>query len=507
MSAENNRRRIPWLGCGIVVLVVACLGTVVALGGFTTLLAWIGASVEETRVPGVSTSGDPGNLTGNIPFDAVVQIWAIVDCGTGQLESWSGSGSIVSKDGFILTNAHVVLSDRYCNVEDLVISMTRAEDQPPVDTYFADVYQADEGLDIAVIRITRDINNNLIDANALNLPTVGLGSSVDLRLGDPVVIIGYPGIGGETITLTRGDVSGFTSENPYGDRAFIKTSATIAGGNSGGLAASADGQLIGIPTQLGYGGEDQYVDCRTLADTNRDGIIDELDSCVPTGGFINALRPIRLALPLLEAAQRGEISITDTSVPQSEIPSGNTQFAFEDDFSSDTGVWGTFNNDAASIAFNNSALQITLKNDNWYAWSPADLNYSDVIISVDVRVDNPAGDGDFGIICRHQDTDASNFYGLEISEDGFYAIWKFVNDEQEYLQEWRESNAIPVGATTYILTAGCVGNQFAIAVNGEVVAEATDDTFATGAIGLIAGTFENPGFTVSFDNLLVSTVE
>ena len=79
-----------------------------------------------------------------------------------------------------------------------------------------------------------------------------------------------------------------------------------AGGNSGGLASTPGGEIIGVPTQLGYGGEDQYVDCRVLADTNRDGYVDEYDNCVPTGGFINALRPINLAMPLIEAAQRGE---------------------------------------------------------------------------------------------------------------------------------------------------------------------------------------------------------
>ncbi|KAA3646606.1 MAG: serine protease [Chloroflexi bacterium] len=497
MEPKNPRRRLLLFSVGAVLILLACVCT--------------GSVPDDPVAPTPFTSSNnnnnDGNLVSDIPFEAVVQIWAIVDCGSGQLESWSGSGSIVSPDGFIVTNAHVVLSDRYCNVEDLLISMTQAEDRPPVDTYYADVYQADEGLDIAIIRITRDINNDLIDNSTLNLPTVGLGSSAELRLGDPVVIIGYPGIGGETITLTRGDVSGFTSENPYGDRAFIKTSATIAGGNSGGLAATEDGQLIGIPTQLGYGGEDQYVDCRTLADTNRDGIIDERDSCVPTGGFINALRPIRLALPLLEAAQRGEITITDTSAPQAELPTGGTEFAFEDDFSSDTGVWGTFSNDAASIQVSGGVLQFQVNNDNWYAWSPADLSYDDVIISVDVNVNSPAGDGDFGIICRYQDTEASNFYGLEISEDGYYAIWKYVNDEFEVLTGWDQSNAIAVGASNYILTAGCVGNQLAIAVNGEIVAEATDDTFASGQIGLIAGTFESPGLQVNFDNFLVSTVE
>jgi S1-C subfamily serine protease len=145
---------------------------------------------------------------------------------------------------------------------------------------------------------------------ALNLPVVPLGDSDALAIGDDLIILGYPGIGGATITLTSGKVAGFTAQGGLGDRAFIKTSATIAGGNSGGLAANTAGELVGIPTQLGYGGDDQFVDCRVLVDTNGDGRVDERDDCVPTGGFINALRPVNLALPLIERAKAGQINIS-----------------------------------------------------------------------------------------------------------------------------------------------------------------------------------------------------
>jgi hypothetical protein len=63
-------------------------------------------------------------------------------------------------------------------------------------------------------------------------------------LGESIVILGYPVIGGGTITLTRGEVSGFTAEEPFGNRAFIKTSGTIAGGNSGGLAVNFLGKSL-----------------------------------------------------------------------------------------------------------------------------------------------------------------------------------------------------------------------------------------------------------------------
>ncbi len=175
----------------------------------------------------------------------------------------------------------------------------------------------------------------------LDLPVVPLGDSQALRLGDEMYILGYPGIGGETITLTSGEVSGFTAESGRGERAFIKTSATIAGGNSGGLAANARGELIGVPTQLGYGGDGQYIDCRVLADTNRDGRIDDQDSCVPTGGFINALRPLDLATPLIEAAQRGEVAVISGQIEEAEMPAGGAVL-YQEDFSDPNSGWDVF---------------------------------------------------------------------------------------------------------------------------------------------------------------------
>ena len=80
-----------------------------------------------------------------------------------------------------------------------------------------------------------------------------LGNSSKLKLGQQLHIFGYPAIGGETITYTSGDISGFTYEAGIQGRAWIKTSASISGGNSGGTAIDDQGNLIGVPTQSGSG--------------------------------------------------------------------------------------------------------------------------------------------------------------------------------------------------------------------------------------------------------------
>lgn len=229
---------------------------------------------------------------------AVAQIVTFVD---GRPEAL-GSGTIVSPDGLVLTNAHVITPETG-ELDRVEIGITDRSDAPPEPAYEAEVVAADAALDLAVLRITATLDGGDVPTD---LPYVRIGDSEALEIGDPLRILGYPGIGGETITLTSGQVSGFVSEAGLGRRAWIKTDATIAGGNSGGLAANDGGELVAIPTVAGAGSTDEVVDCRPIRDTNRDGAIDDEDDCVPIGGFLNGLRPVALARAMLDAVIAGE---------------------------------------------------------------------------------------------------------------------------------------------------------------------------------------------------------
>ncbi|MBI5840515.1 MAG: trypsin-like peptidase domain-containing protein [Chloroflexi bacterium] len=243
-------------------------------------------------------------------ISATVQIFGLFDNNGELVPGYTGSGTIISSTGMILTNAHVASPASQGDVENepksLGIALVESEDRPPTPSYFAQVLAVDGYLDLAVIQITSTVDGANIDTSSLNLPYVSLGDSDQIHVGDHVNIFGFPGIGGDTITYTDGNVSGFTSEEQIGDRAWVKTDATIAGGNSGGLAADDSGRIIGVPTQASSGGSGEVTDCRQIQDTNKDGIINENDSCIPIGGFINALRPVNLALPLIKAAQSGQ---------------------------------------------------------------------------------------------------------------------------------------------------------------------------------------------------------
>ena len=229
-----------------------------------------------------------------------------------------GSGTIIDEKGTILTNAHVVANDSFCSYSSILIAVTDDSGVPPEPAYEADLLAVDEDLDLAVVRAARDLDGT--PTSATFEPTI-LGDSDAVQIGDNLRILGYPSIGGDTITFTNGSVSGFTAQAGVGDRSWIKTDATIAGGNSGGTAVNDKGELIGVPTQGGASSESPIVDCRVLTDTNGDGRVDSNDQCVPFGGFLNGIRPINLALPIIEEAETATpITFTPTE------PSGTVNF-------------------------------------------------------------------------------------------------------------------------------------------------------------------------------------
>ena len=257
------------------------------------------------QIPLPRTPEEEDDAISNV-MHAVVQVVALRQGFMGGMSSaWTGSGTLVDPSGIILTNCHVAnpraMGMSSPPADRLGIAITDRSDEPPAISYFAQVVAQNPELDLAVLRIVADLKGRRV--NKLNLPSVDLGDSDTLQLGDRLAIFGFPGIGGETVTFTSGNVSGFSRERGVRDnRAWIKTDATIAGGNSGGCAVNQDGKLVGVPTQAAAGAGITPVDARPVLDTNRDGRVDHRDTPMAIGGFINGLRPVNLAYPLLEKA-------------------------------------------------------------------------------------------------------------------------------------------------------------------------------------------------------------
>lgn len=169
----------------------------------------------------------------------------------GELVSWSGSGTIISPDGYVLTNFHVIgdmQSRQYFEWHGIFMTDVKAADLPPQLAYWARYVAGDPLLDLAVLRIEEFPDETPIPSD-IAFPAVPVGDSNTLLPGDELTVIGYPGISGHTITFTKGIMSGWLGEDHVtGGRQWIKTDAKIARGNSGGAAVNERGELIGVPT-------------------------------------------------------------------------------------------------------------------------------------------------------------------------------------------------------------------------------------------------------------------
>ena len=141
-----------------------------------------------------------------------------------------GSGFIVSADGYILTNAHVV-----SNASKVTVKLTDRRE------FEAKVIGSDERSDVAVIKIA-----------AKSLPTVRIGDPARLRAGEWVVAIGSP-FGFEN-SVTAGIVSGIARDLPGGNSSnyvpFIQTDVAVNPGNSGGPLFNLSGEVVGMNSQI-----------------------------------------------------------------------------------------------------------------------------------------------------------------------------------------------------------------------------------------------------------------
>ncbi len=460
--------------------------------------------VEQALPPSPSPSPSPMVPIAERLARSVVMIVALQETPHGVEPVWTGSGTVVDERGYILTNAHVVLSEDRRPLTDLLIMVAPRVDEPPQPAYRARVVQADPKLDLAVIQIDRDADGNPL-REPPPLPAVPLGDSDQLRLGDPLIILGYPGIGGDTITLTRGEVSGFTAQPGYGNRAWIKTSATIAGGSSGGLAANLQGQMVGIPTRVGAGDAQEVVDCRPLVDTNGDGVVDEHDVCVPIGGYINALRPINLAKPLIEAALTGQIALPTPSLFGDFVLEARELVFYEPFDNAVTGYWLEERDNQGFSYYSNGRFVVQIRPTEyifWYSYLEATLR--NVMVQVTVEVVRPTGQGDVGVICR-EDPETRSFYAFTVSEDGYYSVWLSLEDDIVALIPWRQ---LPPGlglSTDEPLTIGalCLDERLVLMVNDRVIDWTQDDTLGAGYAGFLMGTWDRPNFSVAFDDFYI----
>ncbi len=290
------------------------------------------------------------------------------------------SGTILDNTGVILTNFHCVgQTDLYGPDEDfglshgelwhpngiLIVAINNDPRKLPVPTYLAQFVTGNPNQDVAVIKIVADIDGSTELPQNLPLVPAVLADSDTVDIGDEVTVIGYPGVGGDTVTLTDGKIAGFLDEDEDDLTDWLKTDALINGGNSGGSAVNEGGEVIGIPSA-------------SLFEEGR-------------GDEMYFIKPLNQAVPIITRAKRagsagGEIGSGGKGENVSgDIPAGQNfgELAFGTGF--DDGVTGeskTFESGLSEI-YAELPYQDMRNGTNWgYIWQ---YEGQDVVGETDLR--------------------------------------------------------------------------------------------------------------------------
>ncbi|MFO3666313.1 S1C family serine protease [Anaerococcus kampingiae] len=250
-----NNRKYKRAGGGFATFAAGLLGAIV--GGFIVYFLLAGAKTNKMEVNNNTNqietrqeNSKPIEIKDNASMESVVvkkSIDSVVGINTvskvtrqsffgpqsGYVEG-IGSGSIVSKDGYIVTNSHVV-SDG--DAKEINVLFNNGETAP------AELVWNDSSLDLAVIKV---------DSNNKNLKAIDIGDSDEIGVGDRVVAIGNP-LGFQLqSTVTSGIISGLNRSVAFNTGVqmdgLMQTDAAINAGNSGGALLNSKGELIGINT-------------------------------------------------------------------------------------------------------------------------------------------------------------------------------------------------------------------------------------------------------------------
>ena len=241
-AARKKRGRMAAIlvGCLVGVFALAFCGYSIYSAIDSSRVEQDNSSSEVSALPGLNIQDTPSDSDTTVSSDGKLSDKEIIkkispavvgiECyafGNSFTPSSSGSGSIMTADGYIVTNAHVV--------EDAAGITVVLENG---DAYAAELIGADSDTDLAVLKI-----------EASNLTYAEFGNSDELERGDRVIAIGNPGgtvLAGST---TGGMVSGLNrninSSSPY-STSYIQVDAAINPGNSGGALVNEYGQVVGI---------------------------------------------------------------------------------------------------------------------------------------------------------------------------------------------------------------------------------------------------------------------
>jgi hypothetical protein len=209
------------------------------------------------------------------------------------------------------------------------------------------------------------------------------------------------------------------------------------------------------------------------------------------------MKSIRLLIPVLFLLLSACGSIPIPVV----APVNSGEVLYQEQFENNTTGWARIANDNGIMDYDGGGYRILVRQPTLNIWSTSEKNFGDVRVEADVIKLNGPDENRMGLICRYQGGD---YYFFIISNDGYYVIGKFIGGSTLLLgqTEMQVSDAIQVGTMNH-LRADCIGDRLTFYINFKEVASAIDADFPSGDVGVVAGSFAEPGVDVLFDNFVV----
>ncbi len=176
---------------------------------------------------------------------------------------------------------------------------------------------------------------------------------------------------------------------------------------------------------------------------------------------------------------------------------------FQDDFSEKDSGWDRMVSDVGSTDYDGEAYHIVVNEPLVDLFSNPSHTFNDVVIEVTATRQSGPLNNSFGVICRYQDEE--NFYAGLITSDGYAGIFE-VKEGVYHLKGHDEMIAVPAilgGSGVNRIHFECIGKSLLLAVNDTPVDAQNDKSYDSGDVGLIAGTFDEPGVHIAFDDFFV----
>jgi hypothetical protein len=185
------------------------------------------------------------------------------------------------------------------------------------------------------------------------------------------------------------------------------------------------------------------------------------------------------------------------------VPVAPGSVLFQDDFSRSSSGWDRYQDEVYLTDYYDDGYRIFVRTPETDAWANPGLDLENVQIEVDAKRLAGPEDNILGVLCRYQDS--KNYYYFLISSDGYAGIGIYKDGRRRLLtgENLQPSLNIAKGDAVNHIRADCDGYSLRLWVNGALVYEAQAAEWSQGDVGLIAGTYEQGGTDILFDNFSV----